>query len=270
MMDKTSLVKVFLHDRGEDVESAWCQPAGQERGAALFRLVNVPFLHAKPTYGDVIPAFRDDHFDGNWAWDRDGVPFSRIGERLQSDGERYALIVDYTMRTDADFGALVAALERQHGIVAEGCFGPRGEEPGRLYLAAQRALAPAEVMAAVTRLGRGFRFALVHPLPPKKKPAAKGGSPTKKAAGGAKPAGAKPAPGAKKPAPGAKKPAPGVKKPGAKKPGAKKATGAKAAVGVKAAVGAKAPAGGKRAKQASPKRPSAKRRAAKGPARPRR
>ncbi|HEX6837698.1 MAG TPA: hypothetical protein VF334_14050, partial [Polyangia bacterium] len=74
-MDKTSLVKVFLHDRGEDVESAWCQPMGEERGAALFRLVNVPFLHAKPTYGDVVPAFRDDRFDGNWAWDRDGVPW---------------------------------------------------------------------------------------------------------------------------------------------------------------------------------------------------
>ena len=48
------------------MESAWCQPVGEARGAALFRLVNVPFLHAKPTYGDVIPAFRDDDFDGNW------------------------------------------------------------------------------------------------------------------------------------------------------------------------------------------------------------
>jgi hypothetical protein len=168
-MDRTSLVKVFLHDRGEDVESAWCQPVGEERGAALFRLVNVPFLHAKPTYGDVIAAFRDDRFDGNWAWDRDGVPWERVGERLHTDGERYALIADYTMRTDADFGALIAALERQHAIVAEGCFGPRGEEPGRLYLAAPRALTPDEVMAAVTRLGRGFRFELVHPVPPKKK-----------------------------------------------------------------------------------------------------
>ena len=182
MMDKTSLVKVFLHDRGEDVESAWCQPVGEARGASLFRLVNVPFLHAKPTYGDVIPAVRDDRFDGNWAWDRGGVPYGRVGERLHSDGERYALITDYTMRTDADFGALVAALERQHGIVGEGCFGPRGEEPGRLYLAAPRALAPGDVMAAVEKLGRGFRFVLVHPQPPKKKKATKksGGAKAKK------------------------------------------------------------------------------------------
>ena len=167
-MDKTSLVKVFLHDRGDDVESAWCQPAGEERGASLFRLVNVPFLHAKPTYGDVIAAFRDDRFDGNWAWDREGVPYARVGQRLHTDGERYALIVDYTMRTDADFGALVAALERQHAIVAEGCFGPRGEDPGRLYLAAPRTLPPSVVMAAAEKLGRGFRFELVHPVPPKK------------------------------------------------------------------------------------------------------
>ena len=210
-MDKTSLVKVFLHDRGQDVESAWCQPVGEARGAALFRLVNVPFLHAKPTYGDVIPAFRDDDFDGNWAWDRGGVEYDKIRERLHTDGERYALIVDYTMRTDADFGALVSALEKRHAIVAEGCFGPRGEEPGRLYLAARREVPPGEVMAAVEKLGRGFRFALVHPLPPKKVKAAK----------------KKPAP-KKKPA-ATKKPAkkPTAKKPAAKKPAAKKKGAAK-------------------------------------------
>src|SRR6185503_6020469 len=113
--------------------------------------------------------FRDDRFDGNWAWDREGVPYARVGQRLHTDGERYALIVDYSMRTDADFGALVAALERQHAIVAEGCFGPRGEDPGRLYLAAPRSLPPSAVMAAAEKLGRGFRFELVHPVPPKKK-----------------------------------------------------------------------------------------------------
>ena len=158
-MDKRSLVKVFLHDRGEDVESAWCQPAGP----SLFRLVNVPFLHAKPTYGDVVRAERSD--DGNLEWDRGGVAQAKIVERLHEDGGRYALIVDYTMRTDADFGALVAALERKHDVVGEGCFGPRGEEPGRLYLAAPRELEPAVVMAAVTTLGRGFRFELIHPQP---------------------------------------------------------------------------------------------------------
>ena len=212
-MDKKSLVKVFLHDRGEDVESAWCQPAGP----SLFRLVNVPFLHAKPTYGDIIPAFRDDDFDGNWAWDRGGVPFERVRERLHADGERYALIADYTMRTDADLGALVAALERHHGIVAEGCFGPRGEEPGRLYLAASRAAAPADVMAAVGRLGRGFRFVLVHPLPPDDERARGGKAKAARttAAGGAKKGRAKSS--SAKARSGAKKP-----------PGAKKRTGAKA------------------------------------------
>jgi hypothetical protein len=226
-MDKRSLVKVFLHDRGEDVESAWCQPAGP----SLFRLVNVPFLHAKPTYGDVVAAERND--DGNWEWDRRGVAQTRIGERLHHDGGRYALIVDYTMWAEADLGALVQALEKRHDIVGEGCFGPRGEEPGRLYLAAPRALDPTAVLAAVTTLGRGFRFQLIHPQPPKaakKKPTKKAAAkkPVKKAAAKkpVKPAAKKPA--AKKPAarkPAAKKPAakkPAAKKPAAKKPAAKK------------------------------------------------
>jgi len=218
-MDKTSLVKVFLHDRGQDVESAWCQPVGEARGAGLFRLVNVPFLHAKPTYGDIIPAFRDDDFDGNWAWDRAGVDYEEIRERLHTDGERYALIVDYTMRTDADFGAMVSALEKRHAIVAEGCFGPRGEEPGRLYLAAPRALSPSEVMAAVVKLGRGFRFELVHPIQKERRAAAKKRPPAKK-----KPTTKKVAP-TKKPA--AKKKAAAKKPAKAKKPAAKKKRTAK-------------------------------------------
>ena len=250
-MDKTSLVKVFLHDRGEDVESAWCQPAGEARGAALFRLVNVPFLHAKPTYGDVIVAARDDRFDGQWAWDRAGVPFARLGERLHEDGERYALIVDYTMRTDADLGALVAALERQHAIVAEGCFGPRGEEPGRLYLAAPRALAPAEVMAAVVKLGRGFRFVLVHPTPrtQSSRAAAKAGKkrPVRVGKKG-------PGRGAKKPpSRGAKKPPSGAKKPPGRGPKKRPGRGSKKPTrGKQPTAATKRPAG---AKKPAPKRP---------------
>ncbi|MGZ3407264.1 MAG: hypothetical protein ACXVAN_12520, partial [Polyangia bacterium] len=193
-MDKTSLVKVFLHDRGQDVESAWCQPVADKGGTALFRLVNVPFLHEKPTFGDVIPAVRAE--DGNWEWDRGGASDKRVGERLHSDGGRYALIVDYTMRTDADFGALINALEKKHDVIGEGCFGPRGEEPGRLYLAAPRTMDAAAVMEAVTRLGRGFRFVLVHPTPKKpsksksaktKKPTAKKRPTKKSAAAGKKP-----------------------------------------------------------------------------------
>jgi len=217
-MDKRSLVKVFLHDRGEDVESAWCQPAGP----SLFRLVNVPFLHAKPTYGDVVAAERND--DGNWEWDRRGVAQTRIGERLHEDGGRYALIVDYTMWAEADLGALVQALEKRHDIVGEGCFGPRGEEPGRLYLAAPRALGPAAVMTAVTTLGRGFRFQLIHPQPPKpakKKPKqAATRKPTKKAAA-KKPAAKKPTTKAAAKKPASKKP---TTKAAAKKPASKKPT----------------------------------------------
>jgi hypothetical protein len=158
-----SFVKVFLHDRGLDLESAWCEPAGSDGGLALFRLVNVPFLHAKPTFGDVIAARRDGEYANHWTWNRDGVDFARIGERLHEDGGRYALVVDYEMSATADFDVLSRALRSDHDIVPEGCFGPRGRRPGRLYLAAPRDRDPAAVMAALAGAGEGFRFTLVHP-----------------------------------------------------------------------------------------------------------
>jgi hypothetical protein len=154
---------VFLHDRGQDVESAWCEPAGRDGSRTLFRLVNVPFLHAKPTFGDVIVARRDDDYSGNWAWNKNGADPGTVIERLHEDGGRYTLIVEYTMAEEADFDGLCRALKRDHDIVPEGCFGPRGKKPGRLFLAAPGALEPPAVMAALAGAVAGFRFTLVHP-----------------------------------------------------------------------------------------------------------
>src|SRR5258708_40206871 len=106
-MDKTSLVKVFLHDRGQDVESAWCQPVSEKGDSALFRLVNVPFLHEKPTFGDVIPAKRGE--DGSWEWDRGGVSSKRMPERLPEDGGRSGANGGYNLRTRRHFRRLGAA-----------------------------------------------------------------------------------------------------------------------------------------------------------------
>ena len=55
--DSSKLVKVRLHNQGEDVETLWAEglgPAGEGLPARRVRLGNVPFLHAKPTYEDVI------------------------------------------------------------------------------------------------------------------------------------------------------------------------------------------------------------------------
>ena len=55
--DRAKLIKVRLHANGEDAETPWaedCGPAPGPVGAHYARLGNVPFLHAKPTYGDVV------------------------------------------------------------------------------------------------------------------------------------------------------------------------------------------------------------------------
>lgn len=47
--DKTNLVKVRLHEQGEDVETVWAEDLGASEGSPgsrLVRLGNVPFLHA--------------------------------------------------------------------------------------------------------------------------------------------------------------------------------------------------------------------------------
>ena len=162
-MSEETFEKVFLHDRHGDVESCWCEPAGVAAGRHLFRLVNVPFAHAKPTFDDVIAARRDPEFAGNWAWDRAGVPFSKVGTLIHEDGGRYAAIVDYKMRPGGSFGTLVRWLKRIHDVVAEGCFGPRGREPGRVYLALPVGVDLDDVLAAMRAKFDAFTFARVHP-----------------------------------------------------------------------------------------------------------
>ena len=68
------LVKVRLQDGGEGIETPWAEvireigDSGEVEGPAG----NVPFLHAKPTYEDVIRVRPDPH-DGMLTWDRGGV-----------------------------------------------------------------------------------------------------------------------------------------------------------------------------------------------------
>lgn len=159
----TSYVKVFLHDGGQDLEAAWCEPAGEEAGRALFRLVNVPFAHPKPTFGDVIAARRDDEYGGNWAWNRGGAALEELPGRLHHDSGRYTLIVEYHATEEGDFDGLCRQLHRAHGVVSELAYGPRGNKPGRLFLAAPAALDPPAVLEALTAAGRSYRFTLVHP-----------------------------------------------------------------------------------------------------------
>lgn len=166
--DRAKLIKVLLHSQGEDPETAWaedCGPAPGQEGARFARLGNVPFLHAKPTYGDVIVVSPDA--DRMLTWDSAGLPYERICERLIEDSGRWVMILEYELLDpggDAQraFSALDVAGERLD-IAVEGCFGPKLEEPGRAYLAIPSTLGVAEVLDYLADQKLPIRVKLVHP-----------------------------------------------------------------------------------------------------------
>jgi hypothetical protein len=139
----------------------WAEPCGTSARQPLYRIVNIPFLHAKPTWGDVLVAPHSRDY-GHPAWDRAGVAFAKVGTRIHTDGGRYAAIVDYQLEPPADFKRLCQALWAKHKVQTEGAWGPKGREPGRLYLAVPGTLS---VVALLEELGAmaGWHFTLVHP-----------------------------------------------------------------------------------------------------------
>jgi len=173
---KPRLLKVLLQDRGEDAETPWAVDLGAVRGrkgARRVRLVNVPFLHAKPTYDDVIIVEPDPaDGDGLLVWDAQGVAWSKIGTRIDKDGGRWAAIVDYLPGKGVEVRPVydaICAAARKKKIVTEGCFAPRDREPGRLYLAVPEALEPADVMKQLATVKLAVKLTLVHPAPAKKR-----------------------------------------------------------------------------------------------------
>ena len=100
-MTEAKLIKVCLTNKGEDTETPWAHdlgPATGPSGSRKVRLVNVPFMHAKPTWGDTIVV--SPVREGYPTWDRDGVPWKEISSRIVQDGGRWAMIVDYAPRGD--------------------------------------------------------------------------------------------------------------------------------------------------------------------------
>src|SRR3954466_3111963 len=99
MAEKPKMIKVCLTNRGEDSETPWAEdlgPAPGPDGSRKVKLVNVPFLHAKPTWGDVIVVSPVE--DGLLTWDRNNVWWKQVPERIEHDGGRWAMIVDYAPR----------------------------------------------------------------------------------------------------------------------------------------------------------------------------
>jgi hypothetical protein len=184
---KYKLIKICLVNDGEDAETPWAQdlgPADGPPGSRKARIVNVPFLHAKPTWGDVVVVSPDtDDEDALLTWDAKGVAFSKIGTRILEDSGRYAMIVDYKPRKDDPtgdiaFAAIAKACEvskklETNDIVCEGAYGPDGKTAGRIYMAVKDALEPADVMAQLDDAEPPATLIQVHPAIRKAKPKAK-------------------------------------------------------------------------------------------------
>jgi hypothetical protein len=167
--DKSKLVKVRLHNQGEDVETAWAEDLGsvdQDSPRRRVRLGNVPFLHAKPTYGDVIEV-RPDEADGMLDWDREGLAFEHIGRRIHADGGRWAMILDYEAAPpDRDVNAAFKALDiaaEKADIAVEGAFVAKGGHGGRAYLAVPGSKSVSDVLAWLRSSKVALTFTLVHP-----------------------------------------------------------------------------------------------------------
>lgn len=169
-MAEPSLIKVCLTNKGEDTETPWASdlgPAGSD-GSRKVKLVNVPFMHAKPTWGDTI-IVKPVRGEGPPTWDRDGVPWKQIATKIVEDGGRWAMIIDYVPHGAADEGykALATACDEAK-IVCEGAWGPRDREPGRVYLAVQKDLTAEDVMGILERASLPVALTQIHPEPKKK------------------------------------------------------------------------------------------------------
>ncbi|CAN5198391.1 hypothetical protein BH11MYX1_BH11MYX1_37610 [soil metagenome] len=162
-MGKT--IKVCLTNGGEDRETPWAHdlgPASGPKGSRNVRLVNVPFLHAKPTWGDVIVVTP-----------RRGVPtWDRAHAEVLEDGGRWAMILEYAPRETHDgedeedpcFDALVEACAELE-VVCERSFSPKGRPRGRAYLAVKQGTTDKAVMNHLTRAELACRITQVFPKP---------------------------------------------------------------------------------------------------------
>ena len=177
-MAKQKPIKICLTNQGRDTETPWAEDLGPvpgQRGSRRVRLINVPFMHAKPTWGDVVVVSPVD--DGFPTWDRDATPWPKIGTRIAEDGGRWAMIVDYAPHPDANdaFESLAYACA-EHEVVCEGAWGPENGTPGRVYLAVKNEMTDGELMKRLRAASLPCELVQIHPPPSKpapRKPAAK-------------------------------------------------------------------------------------------------
>lgn len=164
--DRTRLLKIRLHNQGEDPETLWAEDLGAailHSAARYVRIVNIPVLHAKPTYGDVIEVLPDG--DGMPEWDRCGVDFWEIGTRILEDGGRWVAIIAYwPSRRSSDLNSTFQALDTAgaaRDIVIEGVVARKNR--GYAYLAVPNSMSAADLVAWLRSQRASVRFELLRP-----------------------------------------------------------------------------------------------------------
>ncbi len=163
------LLKIVLHNCGEDVETVWAfdlGPANGTTGARRVRLDNVPFLHAKPTVEDEIIVEPGE--DGRLSWDKKDDPYERVCERIVKDSGRWIMIIDYKGSDPSEgqeiYTAMRLAVEPLN-VITEGAFAPRHDSPGQAYFAIPSSVTLDSVMALVQAAVPNVEVHLAHPLP---------------------------------------------------------------------------------------------------------
>lgn len=171
-MATKKLIKVCLTNEGEDTEKVWAHDLGAVDGGRKVKLANVPFKHAKPTWGDTIVV--KPHKSGLLIWDRKGVAWEKLHTRVLADGGYWAMIVDYEPHPDGKdaFKSLANACA-EHEFACEGAWSPRDGIRGRTYLAVPQTMSDAQVMKALRDEELPCELVQVHPKPAPKKTAAK-------------------------------------------------------------------------------------------------
>jgi hypothetical protein len=163
--DRTRLLKIRLHDQGEEAETLWAEdlgPAILPSAARYVRIGNIPMLHLKPTYSDVIEVLP---VDGMFEWDRDGVDSLEIGTRILEDSGRWVAIIDYwPSRPDSSLQSTLRELgvaADARDIAIEGMLAQKGR--GCAYLAVPESMSRADLVAWLRSQDARLGFELRHP-----------------------------------------------------------------------------------------------------------
>jgi hypothetical protein len=168
MTPQDNLLKILLTHLGKDPESLWAVDLGPAEsgppGSRKVRLDNVPFLHAKPTWGDVIVVSPSP--GGLLTWDRGRTSWKNISKRILEDGGRWVIILDYLPHGGAGeeeaFSSLAQACQELE-VVCEGAFGTEGSRTGRTYLAVPRGTLKELLLQRLQAAVGLARLTLVHP-----------------------------------------------------------------------------------------------------------